>query len=572
MPPVRLFLWKLAESNNYILDRTYFETTLFEVGGPLSYAAAAATSLLACPWTAMPGIALVWIVLTALARWIWGVRAGPWEWLAALPGALSLALLAHMGFGIWISRFPDLFFQVGLGLIVTMASYGFAQGRSLGIAVAMAPALYLLGGAWAFFFSLAIFVRVEIFPEGSSVPRRFLAAVPLLLVAVFPYLLIRLNFLVISPFEAYTRHLLLFRGDNQVWNVIFIVLVLISLILPAARRAIRLPANAWVSLLAALVFLSFIGFAAERSPQLGELLAMEKAAKEGRWADILSCARAEQLPHRMMSAYRILAMYKTDCVAQDLFAYPMTTTHRATPVDTVQMNGALMYYEYGLVLNARKVLMEEVVEFGMSAERLRLLGMIACVTAERAAAGMYFERLANVPFRRREAERWLRVIRAQEKPPADVGAVATMYETFRKTAPLLFFGSETRLEEDIYSSYQRLRDCPTNMAVLCLCIHLLEKTPEKLALNLDAMRQLQTNRQLPRALQEGLLFHLVRTMNQAERDRFDYAAAGISRQTQERWNEFLSLRDALAAEPARLRAAMQESFGTTYWYYHAFTP
>jgi hypothetical protein len=505
---------------------------------------------------------------------------------------MILTLGAHMGFGIWVTQFPHLLFEIMLGMLFVLLCYWCTRSRSVAYTLVPIVPLYLACGGWAFLYALLAMLGRTLPPaehdargtteQGAACCTRpprdtrmrrlrlLLALLPLLLVLILPYALVRLDLLTLAPASAYMTHVLLFKGQNWAWNMLFIITVF-SLILIVFIRPL-LPRQRWISLLTVTcAFGLFLAFT-EKNPRLGILLAMEKATKEARWSDILSIGKEMELPHRMMAAYRILALHKTDRIAHDLFKYPVQTSHQKTSVDTIKLNGPLLLYEYGLVLNARKALMEDIVDYGYSAERLRLLGMISCITREFGAAYTYFEKLSHQPFYRKEAQRWLRILQAGEKPPRDMEHVASLYTTFKKTHPQIAMGPSHRLEEDIYTSYQTLKDCPPKMAVFYLMITLLEKTPNKLALNLDTLKQLQINNELPMALQEGLLFHLATTTSQEKRDQLDYAALGISTQTLERWNAFLSLHEKLASNPKQLQPAMRQTFGKTYWYYHLFVP
>lgn len=572
VPTTRLVLWKLAESNLFLVERTFFEGSFFTLGGPLDYLARALTTFLASGWTAMPSIALAWCLLTALMAQISQIK-GHWCWLNAFPGFMILTLAAHMGFGIWVTQFPHLLFQIMLGMLSVLLCYWCIRSRSFAYKLVPIVPLYLACGGWAFLYALLVMLgRVR----GLSTEKRkrrldlLLALLPVLLILILPYALVRLDLLTLSPLLAYMTHILLFKGQNWTWNLLFMLTIFFVILIAFIRPL--LPGRRWISLLTAACALGLFLAVAEKNPRLGVLLAMEKATKEARWRDLLSIGKEIERPHRMMAAYRILALYKTDRIAHDLFKYPVQTSHQKTSVDTIKLNGPLLLYEYGLVLNARKVLMEDIVDHGYSPERLRLLGMISCVTREFEAAYTYFLKLSHQPFYRKEAESWLRILQGDEKPPRDLEHVASLFNAFKKAHPQIAMGPSHRLEEDIYTSYQTLKDCPPGMAVFYLMITLLEKTPNKLALNLDTLKHLQKNNELPLALQEGLLFHLATTSSQAKRDELDYASLGISTQTLERWNAFLTLHEKLASTPKQHQPALCQSFGNTYWYYHIFIP
>lgn len=573
LPAVRLFLWKLAESNLFLLERDYFDETFLTLGGPLDYFSHALASFLASPWTAMPGIALMWYVLTRLMRRLSGLDDAAWSWLNLLPGALALALTAHMGFGIWGTTVPDLVFQVMLGLLAVLACYRLTAGRRAVLALLLTPVLYAACDAWAFLFAFAVLARAATDRRPSGAPLSLLgAAAPLALLAVMPYALVRCGFLTLSPADAYARHALWGKGGDATWNMLVVAIPAVTLLLLFLKQIGPLPRKLSVGLPLALLCLAALVITAPRHPQLGTLLAMEKAAKEARWEDLLSLGKSDPQPHRMMTAYRILALFKTGRVADDLFNYPVPASHTASSAATRWFNGPLLYYEYGLPLIARKALIGDVGDFGLSAERLRLLGMLSCVTSEFKAARAYFERLSRQPFYRREAERWLRIMRGEEPAPTDFGHIYSAYLAFKKQNPRLAMAAHKGLEEDIYGAYQKLRDCSPDLAVFVLCVALLERDLERLEANPHILEEAMRSHELPMALQEGLLSCLVMKLGPEKRDAFDYAARGITRQTLERWNAFLALKDKWASDPKRQREALREAFGSTYWYYYGFTP
>lgn len=571
LPTTRLLLWKLGESNHFLLERTYFESIFYALGGPLDYLAHLLTAFLASPWTAMPVITSLWLLLTFLVAKATRIQ-GAWAWLNALPGFGVLMLAAHMGFGIWVTSLPHFIFQIMLGLSLTAAAFLLVERRPIGYALLLLLPLYLISGGWVLIFALLVLIS-RLFPS-APLPltgvTRWSGFLPLLLLLPMPYILIRLDLLHLSPLTAYMTHLLLFKGPNETWNVIFTGIMLIPPLLLLLKPLVT--ERRWLSFAAMLSCALLFLFCAERNPYLGILLSVEKATKESRWGDILLVDRMLERPHRMLAAYRILALHKTQRIAHELFHYPVQTTHVTTSVDTLKLNGPLLLYEYGLVLNARKAVMEDVVDYGYSPERLRLLGMISCVTREFGAAYTYFDTLSRHPFYRKEAKRWLRILRGQEKPPRDFEHVTVSYNVFKKTNGTGIMGPNARLEEDVYSSYQLVKDCPADMAILYLMIALLDKTPSKLALNLDVLKQLQTNGALPIPLQEGLLFHFVTTLPQEKRDAFNFTSYGISETTLERWNAFLTLHEKWDSHPKQLRSEMRKQFGRTYWYYHIFTP
>lgn len=570
-PSVRLFCWKLAESNLFLVDRAYFEETFLRVGGPLDYASHAVTALSACPWTALPGVAVLWFLQTRLLRRLSGVDDAAWSWLNALPGALALVLAACMGGDVWLTSSPDIVSQILLGVLAVLACLRLAVRP--GVALALTPLLYLACGAWAFLFAFAVLGRAWTTRAARSPSALVWAASPLALLAVLPYALVRGGFLTLSPLEAYALQVTMLAGHRAAWNALLASVPVVTLLLLFFGQVVARRVKSRAAAPCVFLGLVVLAFVAAYDPQFGTLLAVEKAAKEARWEDVLRLGGNDPQPHRLVVAYRILALYKTGRIADDLFKRPLHFSRASAALDIRCMNGALLYYEYGLPSFARKTLVGDVGDFGWSPERLRLLGMTACITSEFRVARLYFERLARQPFYRREAEKWLRILRGKEKAPADFTRVCSTFRLFAKQDPRLTMGPHTSLEEDIYASYQKLRtECPTETAVFFLCIALLERDLGMLTSNPLILEEAKRDGELPQALQEGLLIALLTASDPARREQIDYAALGIARRTLERWNDFARLKDKWASDPRRQRDALREAFGATYWCYYACKP
>lgn len=143
---------------------------------------------------------------------------------------------------------------------------------------------------------------------------------------------------------------------------------------------------------------------------------MERAAEDCQWGEVLKEMRAAQDGHptRPMWLYKNIALLHQGRLATNWLDYPcltqMPVMRDSVMVPMVEMSGPMIYFLHGSIEFAYRWSMENMVEYGPSMKRLRLMTRCALVKGEWALAEKYLKLLSNTTFHRdwaREQRRFL---------------------------------------------------------------------------------------------------------------------------------------------------------------------
>lgn len=132
-------------------------------------------------------------------------------------------------------------------------------------------------------------------------------------------------------------------------------------------------------------------------------LRMARAAEEGRWPAVLAEMRqARQKPTRAMWLLKNMALLHEGRLAASWLDYPcitqMPSAADSVPVSLVETNGPLIYYLQGCIDFSYRWNMENMVEYGPSMKRLRLMTRCALINGEYDLAEKYLTMLQRTRF------------------------------------------------------------------------------------------------------------------------------------------------------------------------------
>ena len=137
---------------------------------------------------------------------------------------------------------------------------------------------------------------------------------------------------------------------------------------------------------------------------------MSRAADECRWTDIQAILRThDEKPTRAMLLFNNISLLHQDRLHTDWLRYPVQTKLPDMSSDSVfvimaESVGPQLYFLYGNIGFSYRWSMENMVEFGTSASRLRNMAMCALVMGEDALATHYLDLLSGMIFQREWAE------------------------------------------------------------------------------------------------------------------------------------------------------------------------
>ncbi len=477
----------------------------------LDYLSRGLTTLGLRPALGIGALALLSAGVTAL--WCFAFRRSrAAQLLAPLPALFFLCQLGHLGFSVYLFKQTSFPFLHLLGLACALLLYLLWQhARRFAPSVPLlAAALYPPLGVPALFANGLIAVH-------ALVQRRWAAAsAALLLTGAVPGLCAEFLYGAYAFDTAYTVNAILLFEEQALWWNIAAGAILAAAALCAIFNALRLNLSMWIfhPVIFLFPFLSAAAlafFTAEKDTQnLFAIIRAEAHAERGDWKALLNIPTPkDREPHRTLTAYRILALFRTGALPERLLAYPIQTKHTTTSIDTMKIDGFRLLYHYGLVQIARKWCWEKTEDLSWTPDTLLYLGRIALITGELDAARAWFTLLARCPFYGKEAAEGLRL---SKDPAARVEdpELLTVYDLFTclsQDPANPVFEKNHNVEDIIYNRYAIMRKANETTLHLHLAANLLLNNPRSVLENLETLLRLRPDptRPLPRYYQEALL-------------------------------------------------------------------
>ena len=337
--------------------------------------------------------------------------------------------------------------------------------------------------------------------------------------------------------------------------------------LHACNWKIRLPCQCVVCLIVSALI------ALNRPISLAPQLDMQRALRAGDFEGVLRVEDKREIPPRMETAYRILALCRTRRVAEDLFRWPMSVRPASTVADEFKMDGFDLLYNYGFLLPARLAILESAAASGDRPVHFRLLGDIAFLRGETRLAERAWRQLARCPFRQDEAHARLEALASGQglrhpalAPLNPIAQYAMTWEdtVSRQPEPPFFKGAERNVEQFIYGRMLTVKSAPPPMVCESVfAAYLLMCDTEAIVRSRAMMDALCPTGVYPKTWQQALLAY-VSSLPETSRDAFvSTLRNGVFSETEvASFDSFVTrLKDA-----ADVRQLL-ETFGNSYWFY-----
>ena len=443
----RTLVWKLADTTMVLADWSGFVEVA--TSHPLGFAdwtarLLCATGLTCCGWMVTMALLATAMVATFLIR---GMRPSVAVWL---PVILYLVPLLNLGDQIWLLKAPH-FIQWNLLWYVLLASALAVGGRC---------------GAAAFFGALsAVLIGAYLvcdLPFDETVGR---------------------GFGVHSGF--------VWLGGDFVSMGVFAALLAVGTVRIAwagkTERIVRCGLPVLLAVLTAALW-------AKRDCR--DQLTMERLVRERKFDEVLKVSPKKERPERMETAWRILAMYRTDRLDRDLFRYPMIGSYTNTDEEEMIMEGTLYLFEFGLIQPCRRWIFESLAVKGWQPDYFRLLGDGAIVAGDAELAKRNFRQLMRCPFRGDLAAKRLGALEAEPPPPdafedlADVAGMFGVWQDHVAKSGTVYFGNDRIVERFVYTLFTTLESCPPPMLKMLFASALLSNNAQMLKDNSEALSKL----------------------------------------------------------------------------------
>ena len=434
------FLLETAALTPFLTTHVFTIDMLSQIGGGLFWVSSLLQSCMAWPWL---GSMLLLAVLVALAFAVKKVFriSDAWAGIAWIPSWMLLLNYLQLGYIVYVLKCAAVAFTLPVGLLLAVLLVGLwrmagekaatqsqhtktrlsAGGWVLGVGcwVLMVCVGYWLAGFYVLFacllFAVCCLAKIwrerHAFNDGKHWFGLLIPVLSLVLSAVVPPLFYRTRWFFLRADQLYWVGLPDYRWGSTEQPLFLPMLIAMAVLVLVACFSGRKPKESTAIggyLRVAVSLLLFFGACIAtwthtyRDSNFAAILEMKHASEEGRWEDVLAMARQNDAePTRAQVCLTRLALYKLGRMGNELFHYPEGSAgyHARRPYHYLQATvGRLLYYYYGKINFAYRWCMEDMVEYGMRPDYLRLMHRIAVLNGEDALAKKYADALNHTLF------------------------------------------------------------------------------------------------------------------------------------------------------------------------------
>lgn len=436
------FLLETAMQTPFLTTRVFTADMLSQIGGGLFWVSSLLQSCLAQPGLGSLLLLAVLMMLSFAVKSVFHLK-GIWESVAWIPSWMLLLNYLQLGYIIYLLKVPAVAFTLPVGLLFAVVLAGGAF-KTVGVLTASEPrhkrksiktallfvvtalaivvtvvAGYWLTGCYVLFACLLIAVGsiARVWREwrkkngGACWWGLMIAVLALVLAVVVPPMMYRTGWFHIRADQIYTVGLPDYRWNSPEQSLFFPMLIAMAVLVILAFfwKDRKNDSRPWHSFLMNLVLILLFIVAGTgtwiqtyRDSNFAAILEMKHAAEEGLWEDVLQTARKNDgEPTRAQVCLTRLALYKLGRMGDELFSYPEGSAgyHARRPYHYLQvMVGRLLYYYYGKINFAYRWCMEDMVEYGMRPDYLRLMHRVALLNEEKVLAEKYANALRHTLF------------------------------------------------------------------------------------------------------------------------------------------------------------------------------
>ena len=414
-------LFRAQELSLFLTTPQYFRELCIYPGGALSWLACLATTVFYSPWLAGVMLFVLWAFCAVMLVWLFDLK-GWWRLLSLLLPVALLACLTETGYWLYYQKLPGHMMVPTLAVALALACCGIGlrlRKRWPLLAVAFLVLWGCIGypllGAWSFLGTALMMWPLKWERKQWPVRIALPIAIGLALIIIVPQVAYEHFYCQTARSQLYLAAMPTFAISEQDFPQYRLpyYAILLALALPMAYtlKPEKLLPKGWQALmvsgllvLAALYRLSRVWYTDENfHREIRQSLAIE----EQDWERVLRIARepSSTMPTRVMVLNRNLALFKLGRAGSEVFHYREGDTRPNAPwlVRISQVNGKMLYYQYGLENFCYRWCIEQGIETGWNVDGLRLLVKTALLNREDAVARKYIELLKKTLFHRRWA-------------------------------------------------------------------------------------------------------------------------------------------------------------------------
>ncbi|MBP5679983.1 MAG: hypothetical protein J6X31_02950 [Bacteroidales bacterium] len=299
---------------------------------------------------------------------------------------------------------------------------------------------------------------------------------------------------------------------------------------------------------------------------------MERAAERAAWSEVLTEMRAAgSTPTRAMWLYKNIALLNQNRLSTSWLDYPCLTQLPAFQdsvlVPLVYSQGPMIYFLHGSIEFSYRWSMENMVEFGPSMKRLRMMTRCALVKGEWMLAEKYLNLLLRTRFHRDWALQQWGYLRHPEKLEKD--PFYSMAIQLSKARYNVLDGDSGKLESYIVNTYTEggHMPCPA-LSELGLIYAMQSQNIQRFWKAFFDYASTLDNKDMPLLCQQAAYLFVKLEPQSAPRTDLPF-----SPEVSQTYNLFSQRATQLAqkgVKEADLSQAMQHEFGKTYYWFYYF--
>ena len=425
-------LWKLQESNLFLSSGLFFREQLVVPGGLLTWMGTWLTQFFFHPWQGVLLLCAWWLLLMWLLKRTFRI-SHEWAPLLLIPVALLLLTIVDMGYWVYMLKLHGHCFVGTLGATAVagllwvfrcLPRKGWLRAAFIALTAAIGyPFLGIYGLAAALLMGIWSW---RLMPKRTG--ALLCSVIAVLGVIIVPLLCYRHVFYQTNIANIYFAELPLYFITEEYPNyyipfyllaVFFLLLTLLPMrparsLRPAMRyifQGIVLAAAAWG------VFHFWF-----KDENFHHELAMQHAIEQQDWEAVVEEAKQQtDEPTRAIVMMRNLALSRLGRQGDEMFFFKNGSKAYAAPwgMRMLLVNGPMIYFEYGMLNYCHRLSTEMSVEFGWSAEYLKLLAKCALLNGEEQQARKYITLLRQTTFFDDWADKAEQLLRHPEQMAAD---------------------------------------------------------------------------------------------------------------------------------------------------------
>lgn len=299
---------------------------------------------------------------------------------------------------------------------------------------------------------------------------------------------------------------------------------------------------------------------------------MERAAEEGRWSDaIREMRQSSEPPTRSMWLMKNVILLNQGELMNRWLDYPSMTElplmRDSVIVPMVEQAGALIYYMHGCIEFAYRWSMENMVEYGPSMKRLRMMTRCAIIKEEWDVAEKYLNMLSRTTFHREWAEQQRRLLYHPELVHEE--PTYRMAWILSREHQNLLDGDESKEEPYIVKTFPTLSQyrCP-ELASLSL-VYAMQMQDIKLFWNsFYRYVELHDAQSMPILIQQAAYLFIRLEPQSAPRTDFPFDESVVKMYAQ--FNQRSQQMIKRGYKDDNLAQALRKEFGRSYYWFYFF--